>query len=574
MAEKKVNYTCTCTTKENNLNIRALPNITSTIISKIKTGTKGIKVTKVDGSWYYIPANKGWGNTKYLKRTDTKVNDKTEDVKDNQEAGGGNDKSDKPDKKYTPPKGNDYQNVINYYSWDKTNLDKLLIHNLAGIHGMPYQFHQNVDIRLKRNTDDPELQFGRKYAEKIVTTMPLLLLTPGRPEFLPGYKKNDKTNMIGALMQSASVIKSNYKNQIQSMLKSEGRYYSFKFAYSEYYDFVEPMLRICSQYLNLQATKVNIGGYSAKLGDFEWRKAVNDSFKNYISQQEFVPFYVDSQNQISESISNATTSSQLGSAVNSLSDIANEVQFLLGGYAGKEMKILNQSAYDATLSNIEGIANEYLNGSKLFQKIGETMSTVASGGKIYFPEIWQDSEYTKSYDISIKLRTPDGDRLSWFLNICVPIIHILALAAPQQMGPNGYSAPFLVRGFYKGIFNCDMGIITNLDISKGKESAWTVDGLPTEVDINITLKDLYSVLTISKQKDLGKLLKNIALMDYLGNTCGLNVNKPELKRSIDLYLMLAKNKIIDAVTLTNVFNNANQGLANKLRKLYEDFVGR
>src|SRR5699024_7465962 len=111
-----------------------------------------------------------------------------------------------------------------------------------------------------------------------------------------------------------------------------------------------------------------------------------------------------------------------------------------------------------------------------------------------------DSDFSNSYDISIKLRTPDGDKLSWFLNIYVPLAHLICLTAPREAsdaGPNGYISPFLVRGFYKGLFNCDMGIITNLSITRGREKAWTLDGLPTEVDVSMELKDLYKMLAIT-----------------------------------------------------------------------------
>jgi hypothetical protein len=156
------------------------------------------------------------------------------------------------------------------------------------------------------------------------------------------------------------------------------------------------------------------------------------------------------------------------------------------------------------------------------------------------------------------------------MNICVPLIHLLAMAAPQQMGPNGYASPFLVRGSYKGIFNCDMGIITSMDISKGREGAWTIDGLPTEVDVNITLKDLYSVLTIMNNESPKNFLKNIALIDYLSNMCALNINKPEIERTIDLYLMLYTNKIKSIPN--SIYTSFDQSLNNFFLSLFEGWV--
>jgi hypothetical protein len=157
------------------------------------------------------------------------------------------------------------------------------------------------------------------------------------------------------------------------------------------------------------------------------------------------------------------------------------------------------------------------------------------------------------------------------MNIAIPLIHIIALAAPQQMGPNGYKSPFLVRAFYKGLFNCDMGIITSLSISKGNQSAWSIDGLPTEVDVNFTLKDLYTALSIANIEDMDKAhgFKNTCFMDYLANMCGVNINKPELLRSVDMYLAYKASKLIN---LPNTkWTEFEQYMTNNIANTYDRF---
>ena len=47
------------------------------------------------------------------------------------------------------------------------------------IYGMPYQWMPEVDRRV-----DGTGQFGRKFYEKILTKMPILVLTPGLPDFM------------------------------------------------------------------------------------------------------------------------------------------------------------------------------------------------------------------------------------------------------------------------------------------------------------------------------------------------------------------------------------------------------
>jgi hypothetical protein len=449
---------------------------------------------------------------------------------------------------------------------------ELLVKNLNGIHGIPYQFMETVDRRL-----DSGNIIGRKYAERIVSKMPLLLMTPGSPDFLPTYNKNERIAILDTLINAVpkgTVV----KGALDQILSTPGRYYTFKFNYSDYYGYVNSLLRMCSVYLNI-SDRVYTNGtkksdYSCSLGSFRWEKIVNNELRGFINAQEYIAFYLDSETSISESFSTSTTTSKLADTVNSMSDVAKELQFLAGPIAGMRVEAFDDSNFEATMKDIQKISKEHLGNNRLFNNLAEQFATVGKGGKIAFPEIWEDTEFSKSYDISIKLRTPDADKLSWYLNICVPLIHLLGLAAPQQLGPNGYKSPFLVRAYYKGIFNCDMGIITSMSITKGKESAWTVDGLPTEVDVSISLKDLYSLLTITNadKTSVKNFLNNTCLMDYLANTCGININKPELTRTLETYVLLSKNKVTD--TYGNNWLSIQNGLSNLANSAYKKFANQ
>ena len=121
-----------------------------------------------------------------------------------------------------------------------------------------------------------------------------------------------------------------------------------------------------------------------------------------------------------------------------------------------------------------------------------------------FPKIWGDSQYNRSYSFDIKLRSPDHDNLSIFLNILKPYCKLLALTLPRsrvdsdgKADPNSFEAPFLVKAYSKGMFNIDMGIISSMTVTKGRTCAWNDDGLPTEIDISLDIKDLYSNLSMS-----------------------------------------------------------------------------
>lgn len=429
------------------------------------------------------------------------------------------------------------------------------IKDVRGIHGMPYQFMDSVDVRADG------YNFGRKYSEKIITRMPLLLLTPGKPKFMKSFSKNSKNNILNYAKNKG------FSGTINDLLEDneQGKLYSFETCYKDYYSYVNPMCQRMSRYLGIHEKTLD----GTQLSKYEWENYANSAFKNFISSKENIAFYIDSDTQISESFSNSTGESMLASPVNSLSDLGREIQFMLGGAAGITLdKLTDDSAFE----DFNKWTDKYTSilPKRLISNLKQGFQSVVNGGKMVFPEIWNDSSFSRSYRISIKLRTPDADNLSWFMNIGVPMIHLICLVAPHQLGANGYQSPFLVRGWYKGFFNCDMGIITDMDISKGDKGKWTLDGLPTEVDISFTLKDLYQILFITSDKKISDLLANTAMLDYIANMCGINVSKPDLERAIDLIYMTVTNRVTDIITFDG-FIGVENALSNMVNNIFKKF---
>ena len=99
------------------------------------------------------------------------------------------------------------------------------------------------------------------------------------------------------------------------------------------------------------------------------------------------------------------------------------------------------------------------------------------------------------------------------------------------LDPNAYGAPFLVKAFSKGMFNVDMGIITEMNVTKGAECQWTPQGIPTSITVDIGIKDLYSAMSITPTTDSNfkyTTLDNTSLMDYIATLCGVNIFEPEI----------------------------------------------
>jgi hypothetical protein len=164
-----------------------------------------------------------------------------------------------------------------------------------------------------------------------------------------------------------------------------------------------------------------------------------------------------------------------------------------------------------------------------------------------FPEIWADSNFARAYNVTIKLVSPDSDRLSIFLNILVPLIHILGFVLPRSTASNAYASPFLVQCWYKSMFHIDMGMVTSCDIVKGETGQWSEDGLPTQVTVQLQIKDLYNVLSQASGSNGNQILSNPAQMDYIANLCGVNIGATDIVRTVTLWKTLMFNGIEDDI---------------------------
>ena len=243
--------------------------------------------------------------------------------------------------------------------------------------------------------------------------------------------------------------------------------------------------------------------------------------------------------------------------------MAGQTNINIGKIVGVEN---NQS--ESVLKNSENMADftdQVLGKGNFLESIAGNLGAVINGGKLIFPEIWQDSHYMKSYNVTIKLRCPNPDPVSWYFDIWAPLAHLLPLVLPKQAGVNGYISPFLVRAYFKGLFNCQMGIITNMTVSRGEMGNWTLNGLPASVDVTFTIKDLYSVLSITRESlssDQFTIMKNIGILDYVANICGININEPDLKRLLTMYFYQKRN----------IFNVVGGRVVNALDTWFTNYI--
>ena len=265
----------------------------------------------------------------------------------------------------------------------------------------------------------------------------------------------------------------------------------------------------------------------------------------------YIDFFVKPP-QYSESFQNSTTDSKLASSLQSVSDLQKELAFLLGSLATSNSKILDENSEAFARNTNDLIDNYFENGSakKMFSRLVTGSSAIITGSNLIFPELWNSSSYDRNFQVEITLSTPYGDKESIFLEIMVPLMHLLAFVLPRQSSVNSYTSPFLVRASLPGFFSCEMGIVRDMSISKGGSSGdcWSVDGLPTEVQVSMGIQDLYNALSMgnfSTPKSAWNFAHNSALIDFIGVQCGLNMRSNEWTKKLAVIESLVKNIVAD-----------------------------
>lgn len=451
--------------------------------------------------------------------------------------------------------------------------------------GAPFQFTRETDFRLKGD----EYDLGRKYMENIVSESPIVYFMPGRPNYLPDLNEAQKTSFTNFFAGKENMTEKDNIGPIQQLLASLGktdtRYFGFLSDYANYVRYVNLLCRVCAIFLGIGNRKAPNTETPYKYYDWgnyryentykqktEKIKSVFDLSKlaesvgSYLYEQmfgnyQYTQFYVDPNISFTESASNNTMQSKLASTFESAQGIIKEVAFLTDTMAVKGV----DTARASFSQGMEEISQKMLkNGNEnFFSRLMGMSANVLEGSNIIFPELWGEASYNKSYNITINLVSPYGDKESIYLNIIVPLMHILALALPRQTTANSYKAPFMVKVFSKGWFSCEMGIIDNITIDKGGNGAWTVDGLPSEVKVNIGIKDLYSNLMQTPNSEPFLFIQNHGLIEFLSVTSGMDITKPHFATAFKTLVSVFLNNFSD------IPENAYRDLIQYFRNKYE-----
>lgn len=458
--------------------------------------------------------------------------------------------------------------------------------------GLPHQFIEMNDPRIGDKSN-----LGRCFAERMILEAPIICLKPGAPNFLPNQSDDVKKGFLNAIVEATNgnSLKDVFASLSSVTDESDAiTYYTLEDRYSEMMAKVNALCKMMAVFLGISDKEVPWHP-SATFGTYDWRyysfksiygdkvfdkkpgtggsigafveDALNTVNDKLMSDTQWLRFYVDSNASFGESSSNSTTSSMLESFVEKLEGVSKELDTITG-MTGMDVN----GAVNTATSKVDSWIQSNFDGdgaiSKLFRRISGNTKQIISGGNFIIPEIWSNSEYNKNYSFSITLSTPYGNTLSWYLNIGVPLCHILGLCLPQQLTANVYKSPYLVKCYSKGWFNCNYGIISGVNIDKGSDNSWNVGGLPNEIKVDLTVTDLYSTLSLPvKPYEDSATFLNTGMLEFLMVNCGIDVTQQDMSEKLKIWSTILANNFTDRFTskpiqVQNYFKNKIQGLFN------------
>lgn len=294
------------------------------------------------------------------------------------------------------------------------------------------------------------------------------------------------------------------------------------------------------------------------------------TLEEVMTKYSYVQFYIDSDSGVNESMDNASGQSFIKGLMSNADQVMKDMNFLTqsvgsqNGMEGLGSATSNFTDGVSDMLNSLGL-NKGLGGAAadVISKLGGMVAHVAKGENFIIPDIWESSSYTKSYTLNVKLRSPYGSKLGYYMDIFVPLMHLICLALPRETTVNTYGSPFLVKCHVEGVFSCNLGLITGLSITRNPES-FSVDGLPTEVDVSINLVDLYGDLSIAPSNDPLLFLNNSSLVEYLAVNCGMSLTKPNFRAKYDSVINTVKSAFTDVPT--NIGATLGENMQNFLSR--------
>lgn len=401
--------------------------------------------------------------------------------------------------------------------------------DLRGLMGAPPCFSQLADLRY----EDSNNCYGYDYLDSFIEEGNFVTFQVGRPQ-LQG-NKDAKEEALDSItpVEEGGEEDGMLTAVARAMQGNDGELFTFKDTMNEYWEDVRLIIGILANMMGIPDSVAK----SLKVGsDFDqanWDNYQSKFIQEWGEEQanihdngrawNYVPFYNDGVIEAGESLSHETGPSSIeqtiNNAVSGAGKAAGEFAYISGQAFGEGID--NYSDSDEDVEEKTGFLERNLDKVPVLSDIMGTTSKILNV-KMNLPDVWKDSSYSKEYNLKFKFTSPHGDPTSIFLNVLIPLAHLLPMVAPRQVGAtNTYLSPYILRIYCLGMANCDMGMATNIQIERNQRAV-SADGLPTEINVTVTVKDLMPALGLPEERGWANMFTSKGLFGYLGTLAGFN----------------------------------------------------
>ena len=261
------------------------------------------------------------------------------------------------------------------------------------------------------------------------------------------------------------------------------------------------------------------GEESVKVESSEETKSWWGEYKDYFSSElrdgsAFLSLRVNNSGSVSESFSNSTTSPGIKDKMNSVSDA------------------IRSKTYDMSGGNIDGgVATTLVNGLKDIAMGALDSVSLGGLGAIFgsaymdIPDRYDNSTANlPSMTYTVDLRTLYDDPISRLISLWIPISCILGFTLPRSVGKHAYDSPFLCEVYNRGKAQSRYCIVESVSISRGEgDLAFSKTGKPLGIKVDITFKDLSSIMHVPITGDVSIFDEQNTFSDYMAILGGLGV---------------------------------------------------
>lgn len=606
----------------NSLNVRLDPdpqpkgnNIVSAISRDNVVIHQGREYTQSDGHlWIEISCNekriRGWCNRTYLQLIDD-PNAKKEATKSTTETSKTKDDENKTSLLSTtskPGKGvnyKGYESTFENISYGQSALRETII-NCKNAFGAPFLFLQSTDpvynidgssSKSGNNKGKDPVKIGRVTLKTLYSNPRVFSICPGKVNYLPDSSKDSENlkESLGKLLLDAT-SENDFENDHLS-----GTLYDFASNYNDYMNRFNLLARASAILFGLGS--VNMPGTTIPLSDYDWsyystdkrhdqyasnykpgedgilygnqkgiKGQINKLFENIqasgavatnLSYEYLHFFLMNESTSKNEDFSTSKTQSILAQYNDSVNSAVKNLRFLFN--------LSESEAAEGLMTDMQQLtaAASNNNESTLLGSFAGLAHGYLKGGTLVLPEIIDDVSYSDTISAHMKFVSPYGDKLSCFISTIIPSLALLNFVIPKQVSRNMYTYPYIIKAYQQGWYNIDLAIVENLRIERGgpDNTAWSVDGIATEIDVTFDIVPLHSSMMSPSSTDPLLFMSNTPLIQYLGNLCGLDLKSNLLATKEELFKQMLTNAFTDVPAQTgrqvgNWFSNKVKGIFN------------